>query len=261
MAVEDGFAGLRESDARTTAGALGATRILVANGSSALRVRTEGWLSRVKVDEAEGMDSLTLEMQRARFALEWSQVHKFSSGDEVTVLLEGGARFGDGEGTDGAGMEFGGGLRYASPTSGLTMEGRGRLLATGDSGYEEWGVSGLIQIDPQAATGFSMKLVPAWGETASGVQELWERGLGDRRAMAADMRKGRLNAEFAYGLAGFHGTPYGRVHLVDGGTRAVGTGMRYELSGGLGLRIEGTRTQSVDAPARHGLALRGSLRF
>ncbi|MDE2870953.1 MAG: fibronectin type III domain-containing protein [Gemmatimonadota bacterium] len=261
VAVDDGFAGRRQSDARTTTGAVGASRILVTNGASALRVRAEGWLSRVEVDEAEGMDSLTLDMERARFALEWSQVHKFRSGDEVTVLLEGGARFGDGEGTDGAGMEFGGGLRYANPTSGLTMEGHGRLLATGDSGYEEWGVRGLIQIDPQAAAGLSMKLAPTWGEPASGVQELWERGVSDRMGAAADMRKARLNAELEYGLAGFHGTPYGRVYLVDGGTRAFGTGMRYEVSGVLGLLIEGTRTHGVDAPARHGLALKGHWKF
>ena len=261
VAVEDGFAGRRESDARTTTGAVGASRILVANGTSALRARTEGWLSRVEVDESEGMDSLTLDMQRGRFALEWSQVHRSRSGDEVTVLLEGGARFGDGEGTGGAGMEFGGGLRYASPATGLTMEGHGRLLATGDSGYEEWGVRGLIQIDPQAGKGVSMKLVPAWGETASGVQELWERGLNARRDAAAGIQRGRLNAEVEYGLAGFHGTPYSRIYLVDGGTRAFGTGMRYEASGGLGLRIEGTWTLSVDAPAQHGLALRGNWRF
>jgi len=261
VAVDDAFAGRRQSDARTTTGAVGASRILVANGASALRVRTEGWLSRVEVDEGDGMDSLTLEMERARFALEWSQVHKFRSGDEVTVLLEGGARFGDGEGTDGAGMEFGGGLRYANPTSGLTMEGQGRLLATGDSGYEEWGFRGLVQIDPQARTGLSARLVPAWGEVASGVQELWEQGVSGRRDAAAAMRKGRLNAEVEYGLGEFHGTPYGRVHLVDGGTRAFGTGMRYEVARVLDLRIEGTRTQSADAPARHGLALRGHWKF
>lgn len=261
VAVDDEVAGRRESDARTTAGAVGASRILVANGASALRIRSEGWVSRVEVDEGEGMDSLTLDMQRARFALEWSQVHRFRSGDEVTVLLEGGARFGDGEGTDGAGMEFGGGLRYSSPATGLTMEGHGRLLATGDSGYEEWGVRGLIQIDPQAGKGLSMKLVPAWGETASGVQELWERGLSGRRDAVAGMQRGRLNAEVEYGLAEFHGTPYSRIHLVDGGTRAFGTGMRYEVSQVLGLRIEGTRALSADAPARHGLALRGHWKF
>ena len=261
VAVDDEVAGRRESDARTTAGAVGASRILVANGASALRIRTEGWMSRVEVDESEGMDSLSLDMQRGRFALEWSQVHRFRSGDEVTVLLEGGARFGDGEGTDGAGMEFGGGMRYSSPTTGLTMEGHGRLLATGDSGYEEWGVRGLIQIDPQAGKGLAMKLVPTWGDAASGVQELWERGLSGRRDAASGMQRGRLNAEVEYGLAEFHGTPYSRIYLVDGGTRAFGTGMRYEVSQVLGLRIEGTRTQSADAPARHGLALRGHWKF
>ena len=79
-------------------------------------------------------------------------MHKFRSGDEVTVLLEGGRASGTAKAPTGAGMEFGGGLLYASPATGLSMEGHGRLLATGDSGYEEWGVRGLIQIDPQAGT-------------------------------------------------------------------------------------------------------------
>ena len=261
VAVDDEVAGLRSSDMRSTTGALGGSRILVANGPSALRMRAEAWLSRLDVDDDPRMDSLTLEMQRARFALEWSQVHKFRSGDEVTVMLEGGARFGDGEGTEGAGMEFGGGMRYSSPSSGLTMEGHGRLLASGDNGYEEWGARGLIQVDPQSATGLSVRLVPAWGETASGVQELWDRGVSGRPDRAAGMRKGRLNAEIEYGLANFHGTPYGRAYVVDGGTRAFGTGMKYEVGRMLDLRIEGTRTQGSGTPARHGLALRGHWRF
>ena len=261
VAVDDSIGGRRQSDARTTTGALGASRILVSNGPSALRFRAEGWFSRVKLDGGEGMDSLTMDMERGRAVLEWSQAHEFRSGDEVTILLEGGARFGDGEGTDGAGMELGGGVRYSSPAVGLTMEGRGRMLATGADGYEEWGVSGLIQVDPQAGAGLSMRLVPTWGETASGVQELWERGVGGRGHALADTRKGRLNAEVEYGLAGFHGRPYGRAHLVDGGARAFGTGMRYEVSQVFNLQIEGTRTENLDAPASHGLALKGHWRF
>ena len=75
------------------------------------------------------------------------------------------------------------------------------------------------------------------------------------------MRKGRLNAEVEYGLGEFDGTPYGRMHVVDGGARAFGTGVRYEVSRIFDLRIEGTRTQSAAAPARHGLSLRGHWRF
>ena len=90
VAVDDMLAGRRESDARSKAGAAGGTLVLLSNGPSALRLRGEGWLSQVGVDGAEGMDSLTLEMQRARFSLEWSQVHRFRGGSEAGVLLEAG---------------------------------------------------------------------------------------------------------------------------------------------------------------------------
>ena len=258
VAVDDQPGGRRASDASSKTGAVGGSRIMLSSGASALRLRAEGWLSRVEVDGDEGMDSLTLEMQRLRLAVEWSQVHQLPGGQEVNFLLEGGLRYGDGDGTEGAGMEFGGGLRFVSATQALTVEGHGRLLASSPSDYEEWGVRGLIQIDPQAVNrGLSLKIVPAWGQSASGVQELWEQGVSDRPDMSHARQRGRVNTRVEYGLGEFNGTPYGRFYLADGGARAFGTGMRYELTRVLDLRVEGTRTEGADGPARHGLAMRG----
>ena len=258
VAVDDQPGGRRASDASSKTGAVGGSRIMLSSGASALRLRAEGWLSRVEVDGDEGMDSLTLEMQRLRLAVEWSQVHQLPGGQEVNFLLEGGLRYGDGDGTEGTGMEVGGGLRFVSATQALTVEGHGRLLATGPSDYEEWGVRGLIQIDPQAVNrGLSLKIVPAWGQSASGVQELWEQGVSDRPDMSHARQRGRVNTRVEYGLGEFNGTPYGRFYLADGGARAFGTGMRYELTRVLDLRVEGTRTEGADGPARHGLAMRG----
>lgn len=256
--IDDEPGGQRESDTRSRGGAVGGSRILMTTGASALRVRAEGWLSQVEVDESEGMDALTLDMHRVRIALEWSQVQELPGGREVNFLAEGGLRYGDGDGTEGTGMELGGGVRFISATRALTVEGHGRLLATSPNDYEEWGVRGLIQIDPQALTrGFSVRIAPAWGQSASGVQELWDRGVSHRPDMSHDLQRGRVNTRVEYGLGEFNGTPYGRIYLADGGGKAFGTGMRYSVTRVLDLRFEGTRTESGSGPARHGLAMRG----
>ena len=106
-----------------------------------------------------------------------------------------------------------------------------------------------------------MRLAPAWGEASSGVQQLWDRGVTDRLGTGAALARARIDAEVEYGLPDFGGTPYGRVYLLDGGDRAFGTGVRYEISRAMNLRIEGTRRESVLNGARHGLTLRGQLRF
>ena len=258
VTVDDEPGGQRASDTRSRAGAVGGSRIMMVRGPSALRLRAEGWMSQVEVDGSEGMDSLTLDMQRLRVALEWSQVHMLQGGREVNFLVEGGLRYGDGDGTEGAGMEIGGGLRFVSATRALTVEGHGRLLATSPNEYEEWGFRGLVQIEPQAvARGLSLKITPAWGQSASGVQELYEQGAGNRPDMGDALQRGRVNTRVEYGLGEFGGTPYGRFYLADGGARAFGTGMRYSVTRVLDLRFEGTRTESAGGPVRHGLAMRG----
>ena len=142
------------------------------------------------------------------------------------------------------------------------MEGRGRVRATGHVGYEEWGVSGMVQFDMhRRGEGLSMRLAPVWGEAASGVGQLWDRRVTDRIATGRTPARARLDAEVEYGLTGFGGTPYGRLYLVDGGERAFGTGVRYEINRTVNVRIEGTRRESTVNPSHHGLTLRGQIKF
>ena len=260
--IEDERQALRRSGTNMLTAAAGASGILLSRGSAKLRVRAEGWMSQAEVEGGTEVDSMSLEVRRGRLALEWQQGLRFLSGHEVSALLEGGLRYDDGDGGQGEGAEVGGGLRYVSPQSRLIVEGRGRVLATGHFGYEEWGVSGLVQFDMhRRGEGLSMRLAPAWGEASSGVQQLWDRGVTDRLGTGAALARARIDAEVEYGLRDFGGTPYGRVYLLDGGDRAFGTGMRYEISRAMNLRIEGTRRESVLNGARHGLTLRGQLRF
>ncbi len=263
VTVDDPLAGPRSSPARLVTGALGASRILLARGASALNLRTEGLLSRVRTEESEGIDLLSLGMRRVRAALEWSQVNRFEDGHEFSLLLAGGARHDDGDLVDATfGVEVGGGFRYTSPGARLQIEGHGRMLATGSAGYEEWGARGLLQIDPQGGRrGLSVRLAPTWGDAASGIRQLWEQGVPGRPEGGHPQSKGRLNAEVAYGLPAFKATPFGRFLVAQDGGPSLATGVRYQANRMLDLRFEGQRTENAAGPPTHRLALRGTWRF
>ena len=260
--VSDERAGLRIAPTAMMTGAAGASRQLFSSGLAGVKVKAEGWAGQMVADGTEQMEKTILNLQRGRLALELTQGYRSASGTEIAVMLEGGARYDNGDGANGAGMEVGGGLRYSSANLGVTAEGRGRMLVTGREGYEEWGVGGVFRIDPGArGQGLSVRLSPSYGDAASGLNELWERGVSgpiDGREL-----RGRTNVdgEIAYGVAGFKGTPYGGFHLAEGGARAFSSGLRYDLGSGLGLRLEGTRRESGLGSPRHTVGVRGRFSF
>ena len=260
--IEDEREDLRISPARMMSGAGGGSYQLLESGVGGVRVKAEGWLGRVMVDGGERVDSVTLDMQRARLALEWTQGYRSPRGNEVAIVIEGGMRYDNGAGINGAGAEFGGGLRYANARVGLTAEGRGRLLASAREGYEEWGFGGMIQLDPGArGEGLQIRVAPSYGDAASGLRQLWDRGVsgavGDRDRDAG----ANVDGEVAYGMPGFHGTPYGGFRLSQDGARAFSGGLRYDLGSGAGLRIEGTRREGALGAAEHTFGVRGQLRL
>ena len=260
--VDDQREGLRTSPARTMTGGAGGGYQLFNSGVGGVRLKAEGWAGQVMVDGGERMDSVTLNMQRAKLALELTQGYRISAGDEIAIVLEGGMRYDAGDGVNGTSAEVGGGLRYSNARVGLTAEGRGRLLISARDGYEEWGLGGMIQLDPAArGQGLSIRLAPSYGDAASGVNQLWERGVSGA-VRDRDLGAGtNLDAEVAYGLAGFRGTPYSGFHLAESGAKAFSSGLRYNLGSGLGLRIEGTRRESALEAAQHTVGIRGRLRF
>ena len=158
--VDDLREGLRTSPARTMTGGAGGSYQLLESGIGGVRLKGEGWAGQVMVDGGERIDSVTLNMQRAKLALELKQGYRSSTGDEIAIVLEGGMRYDNGDGVNGTSAEVGGGLRYSNTRMGLIAEGRGRLLISARDGYEEWGIGGMIQLDP-AARGQGL-LDPAW---------------------------------------------------------------------------------------------------
>ena len=260
--MEDDRVELRTTGTSMLSGAAGGSHTLLTSALGNVRVRGDGWMTRLTVDEGEEMDSLTLDMQRARLLLEWSQGYRSAGGDEIALLLEGGMRYDGGSGAQGAGVEVGSGMRLVNAGLGVRLEVRGRTLLTGQEGYQEWGVGATLQIDPEIrGEGLSLRAAPTWGEAASGARELWERGVSEVRRDGANPAGGRLDAEISYGLRGFTGTPYGGLLLAGEGLRAYSSGVRYDLGRGMGLRVEVTRREGAFGPPEHAIGVRGRLRM
>ena len=260
--VDDVREGLRTSPASMITGAGGASYQLLARGAGGVRVKAEGWAGQVVVDGTEQIDEVTLNMQRGKLALELTQALRRDTESEMAFMLEGGMRYDNGDGVNGASAEVGGGLRYTNSNLGLTAEGRGRFVISARDGYEEWGLGGTLTFDPAArGEGLSIRVAPSYGDHASGVNQLWERGMYDAVGGHDPGMDPNVNGEAAYGIADFQGTPYGGFYLAESGMRAFSSGVRYDLGADVGLRFEGTRRESRLGGAQHTVGVRGRIRF
>ena len=260
--VDDVREGLRTSPASLLTGAGGASYQLLSRGAGGVRLRAEGWAGQVAVDGTEQIEEVTLNMQRGKLALELTQAFRRDTGSEMAFVLEGGMRYDNGAGVNGASAEVGGGLRYTNSGLGLTAEGRGRFVISARDGYEEWGLGGMLMFDPAArGEGLSIRVAPSYGDHTSGVNQLWERGVYDAVGGHDLGMSPNVNGEVAYGIAGFQGTPYSGFHLTETGMRAFSSGVRYELGADVGLRLEGTRRESGLGGARHTVGVRGRIKF
>ena len=260
--VDDEREGLRTSPASLLTGAGGASYQLLTRGSGGVRLKAEGWYGEVTVDGSQQIEEVTLEMQRGKLALELTQGFRTQAGSEMAFVLEGGMRYDNGDAINGTSAEVGGGLRYTNPGLGLTAEGRGRFVISARAGYEEWGIGGTLMFDPASrGQGLSIRVAPSYGNHLSGVNQLWERGVTDAVGGHGLGMGPNVDGEVAYGIAGFHGTPYSGFYLGQGGTRAISSGVRYELGASVGLRLEGTRRESGLGAPQHTVGVRGRLRF
>ena len=262
--VDDEREGFRTTPASLLTGAGGASYQLLTRGAGGVRLKAEGWYGEVTVDGSAQIEEVTLEMQRGKLTLELTQGFRTGAGNEMAVLLEGGMRYdnSDGNGINGTSAEVGGGLRYTNPGLGVTAEGRGRFVISARQGYEEWGMGGTLMFDPATrGQGLSIRVAPSYGNHLSGVNQLWERGVHDAVGAHDLGMAPNVDGEVAYGIAGFHGTPYSGFYLSEGGTRAFSSGVRYELASGVGLRLEGTRRESGLGGAQHSVGVRGRIRL
>ena len=255
---------------RMRMGAVGARGTVVpapAGGGFELALKTDALWMRVISDAAEGLPGARADARRLRLVLDASRVVETAGGATLTPRFEAGVRRDGGDTQRGAGLEVGAGLRYAR--SAVTVEGRVRALALHEaSGYEEWGASGSVRVEPSASgRGLSLTLAPTWGNAASAVERLWSlRDPGGLAANAAFEARARLDAELGYGLKGPRGvgvaTPWAGLGLAREGERAWRAGARWNIAPRFTLGLEATRREpSANDPPEHRLMLRGALRW
>ena len=254
-------------------GAAGARGVLLEadeSGGIDLALRGDAFLVQMESEAAANTVETKADASRLRLVLEAGRSFGLGEGAVLTPALELGLRHDGGDAETGTGVEVGGRIRYTDAGSGLTVEANARtLVAHEDSGYQEWGAGGSVRLDPGASgRGLSLSLSPVWGTPSSGVDRLWSAR--DAAGLVRDEEfeaERRLKGEIGYGLGAFGGhglvTPYAGLSLAAGGGRAWRLGARWNVAPDVTFGLEGTRRESGndDEPPRHGLMLRGVLRW
>ena len=119
-------------------GALHPIHNLFTVGTTTLLLRGDALMAQVEVEGNRRLiDPQTVEGRRFRVVLEGSHQRVLVSGAELRPSLELGIRHDHSDGGIGAGIEFGGSVRYLDPLRGLTVEGAGRILAFHQADQQE----------------------------------------------------------------------------------------------------------------------------
>ena len=247
----------------------GGSGLLAQNHNITLRFKGEVAQTQLKVDGGD-FASQEVDASSVRLALERSQFHPLDGGGVFEPVLEIAARYDGGDGENGGGAEVGGELRYHNPATRVTAEGRIRALLGHSGGYEEWGMSGTVRVAPGIDNqGLSFSVSPGYGDSSSGIQQLWQQGLpvgtNDATTDATDDYAMRLDARVGYGfgfaLSGRDGvlTPYSE--MTQGTTDSYRMGLNWKTGTRFDLTLLGERSEPSSDPAEHAVLLKGEVRF
>ena len=157
----------------------GGSGMLWQDGTTTLRLKGEVSQTQLEVKGSDDFAKQEIDATGIRIAVEATRSRKLDGGGIFEPSVEVAARYDGGDGETGGGAEIGGALRYRNPATGLTADGRIRALMGQGGDYEEWGISGTLRVAPGTdGQGFSFSLSPGYGDSGSGIQELWRHGLG-----------------------------------------------------------------------------------
>ena len=272
--INDDVGGTASSDTTMRMGALGASGKLlssdtwIAGGTTTLKLKGEGSLAQVEVEGSRRISPLTADVQRLRLSVEGSHERLLSADARLTPSLELGLRRDSGDGITGTGLEFGGALRYLYLPKGLTLEAHSRVLIAHEADLEDWGIGGLIRLDPGSSKeGLSVSVAPVYGNVSGSVARLWDQDVlawqNSDQSANGGWPQGRLEAELGYGLPAPGGdgllTPYVGLSLAGDGRQDYRLGGRLDIAPSLSLSLEGQRQERPTAPPDHGVAVQAKL--
>ena len=261
--------GVQKGDSAFLGAAVGVSVPVLSAGGLTLALKASGEATQYSVDDnGDAIEAVTVDTRRLRLTVEGSRVYTLSGGGTLTPSLEVGGRWDGGDGETGMGVELGGGLEWALPSRGLTVEARGRTLAAHAGDVEEWGASGSARLSPgPGGRGLSLELAPGWGASESGLGRLWDGGVAGRASSldeGGDAGTARLEAELGYGFGVWAGagvaTPYGGFGYEEGGDRRYRLGTRLELGPDLAVGLEVEREEGAADPD-HGVKLNLRIRW
>ena len=258
-----------ETDLGMRMGALGVKgQVLDGSGPSGIgiNVKSDAMWVRTSSARTQGMMGAEGDVSRLRLILEANRQFAIEGGGTFVPSGEVGLRVDGGDAETGTGLEVGAGMRYARGP--ITIEGQVRALVAHEaSGYEEWGASGAIRVNPsQSGRGLTIAIAPVWGSAGSQAERLW--GARDARELGQEAEfeaEARLEAELGYGMSlpQTRGvvTPYTGLSLGEG-TRTNRVGTRWNLAPGAVLGLEATRQGGANGAAgTNAIELRTELRW
>ena len=125
--------------------------------------------------ECGNVESARADTTRTRLVMDGARTWELKAGRTLTPSVEIGLRHDGGDAETGLGLEAGARLRYRDAATGLLLEGGVRgLIAHEASGYEEWGASASVVLEPDGnGRGLSLRVAPSWGAASSSVERLW----------------------------------------------------------------------------------------
>ena len=243
----------------------GGSGMLWQDGGTTLRLKGEVSQTQLEVESGDDFAEQEIDATGIRIAVEATRSRRLAGGGIFEPSVEVAARHDGGDGETGGGAEVGGALRYRNPATGLTADGRIRALMGQGGSYEEWGISGTVRVAPGTdGQGLSFSVSPGYGDSGSGIQELWRHGLTADDATTDDYAM-KLDARVGYGF-GFilnehHGilTPYSE--LTYGTTDSYRMGLNWAAGTRFDLTLLGERREPSTDPAEHAVLLKGEVRF
>ena len=258
----------RTTDLTSLMGAVGGRQALMTWQGIDLAAKTDAFLTTLRSSGKTNLPGARGHAERVRLLVEGRMEWMPSAESRMQPRLELGGRWDSGTAEQGLGAEIGGGLAYTQTTWGLSVEAQGRyLVAHQDGSFKDWGASLNVRLDPGVAgQGAYLTVSPAWGQAASGVEQLW----GSPSAVTEDVVGSRpgtpgwqpqqFQVDVGYGLAlsGGRGlmTPYGGLAIEGAGASRYRLGGRLDLASFLTLSLEGEHTKQPGQAATHGITLR-----
>ncbi len=257
--------GAYDTEVTLLMGAGGARQNLVSRGHFEFALKGDAFYVQTESDPSARLPSVKEEAKRVRVLIEGSRTYNVGRASRMSQSLEIGGRWDRGRLEDGRGVDVGGGIDYGHTQRGVSLAARGRyLLVHEQEGYEEWGASLILRINPGSGRrGLVMDVSPVWGMPTNTTGELWPdayelafSGAGDPGA-----RPDRIEVDVGYQFLTYAGegliTPYAGWSAGSRGSQRYRIGGRMRVGRDLSVNVQGRRDTRQTGDATHGVRILG----